>query len=170
MVPARVLLCMAAALTGSVVECFSSPAPLRIRAERSVQRRSPVQPMTTVAARASPISLSEPKSSLPFFLDPGTKGGISFWTIVAIVLPFFGYNFMTDVLNYDVVLAGQVILVGYVGLGTLVWTGRCVSRRARATSSVSASEPHSQPQGPLVRPHSPLGVRASSQLRLPRRD
>lgn len=70
------------------------------------------------------------KSALPFFLDPNTKGGIIFWSIVGIVLPFVAYSFMLDNLGWDVVLAGNVILVGYVGLGTVVWTGSYVFRVA----------------------------------------
>jgi len=129
--PARLLVCLAAALTSSVVDCFATSAAPLMPATRHVHLRSPSQAMPTrPQQRAAPVQLSEGKSSLPFFLDPGTKGGITFWTIVAIIVPFFGYNFMTDVLDYDVVLAGQVILVGYVGVGTLVWTGSYVFRVA----------------------------------------
>jgi hypothetical protein len=70
------------------------------------------------------------KGKLPFFLDIGTKGGIVFYSIVGVVAPFIAYNFMLDTLGYDVVLAGNVILVGYVGLGTVVWTGSYVFRVA----------------------------------------
>ena len=54
----------------------------------------------------------ERKSSAPFFLDIGTKGGIVFYSIVGCVLPFVAYNFMLDTLQFDIVLAGNVILVG----------------------------------------------------------
>lgn len=64
------------------------------------------------------------KGGMPFFLDIGTKGGIVFYSVVGVALPFIAYNFMLDTLGWDVVLAGNVILVGYVGLGTVVWTGR----------------------------------------------
>ena len=70
------------------------------------------------------------QSSTPFFLDIGTKGGIVFYTVVGIGLPFLAYNFMLDTLKYDIVLAGNVILVGYVGLGTVLWTGSYVFRVA----------------------------------------
>ena len=72
----------------------------------------------------------KPSSSLPFLLDPGTKGGILFWTVVLIVLPFVAYNFMLENLGWDVVLAGNVVLVGYVGLGTVAWTLSYVFRVA----------------------------------------
>jgi len=71
----------------------------------------------------------------------GTKGGIVFYTFVGIGLPFYAYNFMLENLGWDVVLAGNVILVGYVGLATVLWTGRCVRRPApialQATSAIS---------------------------------
>jgi len=81
--------------------------------------------------RAAPVvALAEKKSALPFFLDPGTKGGIVFLSIIAIALPIVGYNFMTGPLGFDIVLAGNVILVGYVGLGTVAWVGSYVFRVA----------------------------------------
>ena len=45
-------------------------------------------------------------------------------------LPFFLYNFMLENLGFDVVLAGNVILVGYVGLGTVLWTSSYIFRVA----------------------------------------
>jgi hypothetical protein len=76
------------------------------------------------------LAVGGEKPSIPFFLDPNTKGGIIFWSIVGLVLPFVAYSFMLDSLGWDVVLAGNVILVGYVGLGTVVWTGSYVFRVA----------------------------------------
>lgn len=71
------------------------------------------------------MSEKDQKQKLPFFLDINTKGGIIFYSIIGIVLPFIAYSFMVDVLDLGVVLAGNVILVLYVGLGIVVWTGRC---------------------------------------------
>ena len=62
--------------------------------------------------------------------NPNTKGGIVFYTIVLCALPFFLYSFMLDTLGFDVVLAGNVILVGYVGLGTVLWTSSYIFRVA----------------------------------------
>jgi len=69
-------------------------------------------------------------SKLPFFLDIGTKGGIVFYSIVGIVVPFVAYSFMVDTLDWGVVLAGNVILVAYVGVGTVAWTGSYIFRVA----------------------------------------
>lgn len=87
-------------------------------------------PRTLLAARHAPPTASEPQRNLPFFLDIETKGGIVFWSIVGIVAPFIVYNFLQDQLGLDVVAAGNVILVGYVGLGTIAWTSTYVFRVA----------------------------------------
>ena len=46
------------------------------------------------------------------------------------MLPFVAYNYMLDTLGWDIVLAGNVILVCYVGLATVLWTGSYVFRVA----------------------------------------
>ena len=60
----------------------------------------------------------------------GTKGGIVFYTVVGIAAPFAAYNYMLEDLGWDVVLAGNVILVAYVGLATVLWTASYVFRVA----------------------------------------
>lgn len=45
------------------------------------------------------------------------------------MLPFVAYNYMLEELEWDIVLAGNVILVLYVGLATVLWTARCAYRR-----------------------------------------
>ena len=49
---------------------------------------------------------------------------------MGIVAPFFAYNYMLETLGWDVVLAGNVILVAYVGLATVLWTASYVFRVA----------------------------------------
>lgn len=95
-------------------------------------------PLASRALRPSPVSLLRvpqlpsmsqpppPEKKLPFFLDIGTKGGIVFYSILGIALPFVAYSYMVDVLDLGVVVAGNVILVLYVGLGIVAWTGRNV--------------------------------------------
>lgn len=63
-------------------------------------------------------------------MDIGTKGGVVFYTFVGIVLPFFLYSFLQDQLGMDVVGAGNVVLVGYVGLSIVGWTSSYVFRVA----------------------------------------
>ena len=62
--------------------------------------------------------------SLPFLLDPNTKGGIVFYTILAIALPFFAYDYMLNNLGFDVVVAGKAQIPaggpsGYKGGSTI---------------------------------------------------
>ena len=84
--------------------------------------------LTSAAPGAAGVRMmAEPeakKGGLPFFLDIGTKGGIVFYSIVGVVAPFVAYSYMVDVLDLGVVLAGNIILVLYVGLGIVAWTGR----------------------------------------------
>lgn len=129
----RLLFVILSALCGDAAG-FSPAARAKARMPLRHSIRSPLQP--AMRANAAPVMLENSNGGkpaaggLPFFMDPGTKGGIIFYTIVGIALPFFAYSFMIDNLGYDVVLAGNVILVGYVGLGTVVWTGSYVFRVA----------------------------------------
>jgi len=70
------------------------------------------------------------KGGLWFILDPNTKGGIIFYGILGIALPFAAYGYLTGPMDVDIITAGNVIGVGYVGLGTVVWTGSYVFRVA----------------------------------------
>merc|ERR1719247_3424214 len=63
-------------------------------------------------------------------LDIGTKGGIIFYGTLGIVLPFIAYGYMTGPLEYDIVTAGNIVLVAYVGLATVGWTASYVFRVA----------------------------------------
>jgi hypothetical protein len=67
---------------------------------------------------------------LPWFLDPSTRGGISVLSLIAIVVPFIAYDFMQTVLGYDMIFAGNVILIGYIGIGTILWVSSYVFRVA----------------------------------------
>lgn len=61
------------------------------------------------------------KSSLPFWLDPGTRGGAVLWSIVLFIVPFIGYSIVTNVFGVDGVEAGKYIGVGFTAIATLVW-------------------------------------------------
>ena len=67
---------------------------------------------------------------LGFLFDIGTKGGIIFYSIVGIVVPFVAYGYMTGPMGVDIVTAGNVILVLYVGAATVAWTASYVFRVA----------------------------------------
>ena len=148
---------LALALLACVAEGFSPTVAAGVRSlapARPLQQLH-VQPRTAPIRLAEPPE--KKKSFLPFFLDVrarradtptgsviftdalswpslacqiGTKGGIVFYTVVGIGAPFFAYNYMLETLGYDVVFAGNVILVGYVGLATVLWTASYVFRVA----------------------------------------
>ena len=86
--------------------------------------------------RVAPVRLAEEpaaegsKGGLSFLFDIGTKGGIVFYSILGIVVPFVAYGYMTGPMNVDIVTAGNVILVLYVGAATVGWTASYVFRVA----------------------------------------
>jgi hypothetical protein len=127
-----------AALCVAPITAFVAVAPRPLTAVRqplgSTQHGQP-QLNAQQQQRASVAVMQQPPAEpsgngTPFFLDPNTKGGIVFYTFALCALPFFAYNFMLETLDFDVVLAGNVILVGYVGLGTVLWTSSYVFRVA----------------------------------------
>lgn len=69
------------------------------------------------------------ENSLPFWLDPNTKGGVIFWSIVLLVVPFIGYNFATAA-GVDGIEAGKWIGGGFTAIGTFAWVGTYIFRVA----------------------------------------
>ena len=163
----------------SVARPLSRPVPLR-------------QPSVSTPPRAAPVRLAEDGKSNPlFFLDVracprrnfpsaprprqaltslslfcsqiGTKGGIVFYSFVGIGAPFIAYNYMLETLEYDIVTAGNVILVAYVGLATVLWTARCATRRDARTRVFGRCDGH-----PLTSCARVVCVPSARQLRLPR--
>jgi len=70
------------------------------------------------------------KSSLPFWLDPGTRGGAVFWSIVLFIVPLIGYSVVTNFFGVDGVEAGKYIGVGFTAVATLVWVFTYIFRVA----------------------------------------
>ena len=70
------------------------------------------------------------ENSLPFWLDPNTKGGVIVLSIVLLVLPFIGYNVVTGVFGVDEVEAGKWIGVGFTAIGSFAWVGTYIFRVA----------------------------------------
>jgi len=122
----------------SLAHGFVPSAPGAALASRAALTSRPTTPALAsrpvAALRAPVLCMAEeppqPQGKLPFLLDPGTKGGIVVYTILLIVAPFIAYGFMLDNLGWDVITAGNVILVGYVGTITVAWTASYVFRVA----------------------------------------
>lgn len=73
-------------------------------------------------------SSSEDKSGLPFFLDPGTKGGALFLSLVLFVIPIIFYNIILAVSDVDELDLGRWIGVGFTAVATLAWLGTYLFR------------------------------------------
>jgi len=70
------------------------------------------------------------KNQLPFWLDPGTKGGAIFLSLVAFIVPIIFYNIVTNVFNVDGVQAGIWIGGGFTVVATLGWVSSYLFRVA----------------------------------------
>jgi hypothetical protein len=72
----------------------------------------------------------EKSSSLPFWLDPGTRGGAIFLSLVLFLLPLIGYSVVTSVFGIDEVEAGKWIGVGFTAIATFLWVSTYIFRVA----------------------------------------
>ena len=79
---------------------------------------------------ASPPSNEKKKNNLPFFLDPGTKGGALFLSLLLFLLPLVVYNVVVTTFEVDEVQTGIVIGVGFTVLATLGWVSTYLFRVA----------------------------------------
>jgi Protein of unknown function (DUF3007) len=60
-------------------------------------------------------------TSLPFWLDIGTKGGAIVWSLVLFIVPIIGYNVVTGIFGVDEIEAGKWIGVGFTAVALLAW-------------------------------------------------
>lgn len=82
---------------------------------------------------SSALMATEPEKSssgLPFWLDPGTRGGAVVLSILLFVLPFIGYSVATNFFGVDGVEAGRYIGVGFTAGATLLWVFTYIFRVA----------------------------------------
>ena len=70
------------------------------------------------------------KSSLPMLLDPGTKGGALFLSLVLFIVPIIVYQVGTSALGWDDVEAGRNIGVGFTAVTTVLWVSTYIFRVA----------------------------------------
>eukprot|EP00816_Leptocylindrus_hargravesii_P009653 CAMPEP_0196802260 /NCGR_PEP_ID=MMETSP1362-20130617/1897_1 /TAXON_ID=163516 /ORGANISM="Leptocylindrus danicus, Strain CCMP1856" /LENGTH=119 /DNA_ID=CAMNT_0042173505 /DNA_START=257 /DNA_END=616 /DNA_ORIENTATION=+ len=70
------------------------------------------------------------ENKLPMLLDPGTKGGALFLSLVLFLVPIGFYEFGTLVLGWDEVDAGRFIGAGFVVFTTVLWTSTYIFRVA----------------------------------------
>lgn len=90
---------------------------------------------TERASKASSLSMSEQNegqssSSLPVFLDPGTKGGAVVLSLLLFVVPIVIYQVATGVFGVDEIEAGRDIGVGFSVITMLFWGASYIFRVA----------------------------------------
>lgn len=95
---------------------------------------SPIRPAIAAAPRAAPLAMAENRQQSlyegwPTFIRPDTNGGAIGLTMIGIVLPWGLYTLLVSS-GMDPIQAGQIFIVGYVGLGTIAWTLSYVLRVA----------------------------------------
>jgi hypothetical protein len=73
---------------------------------------------------------SKSSGGLPFWLDPGTRGGAVVLSLLLFVLPLVGYSVATTFFGVDGVEAGNYIGVGFTAIATLVWVFTYIFRVA----------------------------------------
>lgn len=72
----------------------------------------------------------EAKSNLPMLLDPGTKGGALFLSLVLFVVPILVYQIIVNFFGVDGIEAGKWIGVGFTAFTTLLWVSTYIFRVA----------------------------------------
>ena len=63
-------------------------------------------------------------------LDPGTKGGALFLSLILFFIPIVGYAIGTNFLGWDGVEAGKWIGAGFTVVTTFLWVGSYILRVA----------------------------------------
>mmetsp|Transcript_22623 Transcript_22623/g.49113 ORF Transcript_22623/g.49113 Transcript_22623/m.49113 type:complete len:190 (-) Transcript_22623:303-872(-) len=86
-------------------------------------------------SRTAPLAMADSsndtkQSDLPMLLDPGTKGGALFLSLVLFILPIIFYQVITNVFGYDPLDAGRYIGVGFTVVTTLLWVSTYIFRVA----------------------------------------
>ena len=115
-------------------------ATMRTRSQQQPQQQqqSPFSSTNSVLLwLAEPNANTEPSAStteksnkLPFWLDPGTKGGAVVLTIVLFVVPLLVYQFVTNVFGFDEIEAGKWIGIGFTLVAMLGWVSTYIFRVA----------------------------------------
>mmetsp|Transcript_11555 Transcript_11555/g.16967 ORF Transcript_11555/g.16967 Transcript_11555/m.16967 type:complete len:176 (-) Transcript_11555:4024-4551(-) len=79
---------------------------------------------------ADDIPDPEKSSKLPMLLDPGTRGGALFLSLVLFIIPIIGYQIVTGVFGVDGIEAGKWIGVGFTFFTTVLWVSTYIFRVA----------------------------------------
>jgi hypothetical protein len=138
-------LCVCAIATimfGQDVAAFTSSAINNVQSVPSATRQlsSPftARPFIEIGSRtksassssSSALGMSENKSNLPVFLDPGTKGGAVVLSLILFIIPIIIYQVVTGVFGVDEIEAGRDIGVGFSVITMLLWGSTYIFRVA----------------------------------------
>ncbi|CAB9501223.1 Protein of unknown function (DUF3007) [Seminavis robusta] len=127
---------LAVALLSSTANGFVAPSVVIPRTQNALQRSLPTTTQQDFWQRemAADSNNNDGKAveenKLPFYLDPGTKGGAIFLSLVAFVVPILFYEFVTVVFGVDGLEAGKWIGGGFTVLATAAWVGSYIFRVA----------------------------------------
>lgn len=133
-------LLVAAAAMGSA-SAFTAQRSISAVSTHHVQAQpvgalSPASPQTfSGRPTGTPLAMADSpengaKSNLPMLLDPGTKGGALFLSLVLFVAPIIVYQIGTNALGWDAVDAGRNIGVGFTAVTTVLWVSTYIFRVA----------------------------------------
>ncbi len=78
----------------------------------------------------TPAAAAAQKSNLPMLLDPGTKGGALFLSLVLFIIPIIVYEICTVGFGLDEIDTGKWIGVGFTFFTTVLWVGTYIFRVA----------------------------------------
>mmetsp|Transcript_78 Transcript_78/g.103 ORF Transcript_78/g.103 Transcript_78/m.103 type:complete len:185 (+) Transcript_78:57-611(+) len=94
--------------------------------EKSIPNKSKIPSYLSASDEES----TNRQSDLPMLLDPGTKGGALFLSLVLFVVPIVGYEVVTLGFGIDGVEAGRWIGVGFTLLTCVLWVSTYIFRVA----------------------------------------
>lgn len=98
-----------------------------------LQFTSSINSLKSFESTSLKMSTSDEKtetSKLPMLLDPGTKGGAIFLSLVLFIVPIIGYEIATIGFGVDGIDAGRWIGVGFTFFTTVLWVGTYIFRVA----------------------------------------
>jgi hypothetical protein len=76
------------------------------------------------------VTATTTSSKVPFYLDPGTKGGAVVGSVLLFLIPMLVYNVAIRAFHVDEIQAGIVIGVGFTVVATLAWVSTYIFRVA----------------------------------------
>lgn len=85
---------------------------------------------STLMATDPEAEVSKSSGGVPFWLDPGTRGGAVVLSLILFILPLIGYSVATNLFGVDGVEAGKYIGVGFTAIATLLWVFTYIFRVA----------------------------------------